>query len=90
MERRDKLDLGRYLKVLRAKEGLTQRQLAEKLGYTREYLADIERGAKYGSFEFWANLNIVFNVSENDFIEIIKERTYLIYEKKNARKGARA
>lgn len=84
------MNLGRYLKVLRAKEALTQRQLGEKLGYTREYLADIERGAKYGSFEFWAGLKIAFNISEQDFLEIITERTFLYYEKKKARKNDRA
>lgn len=83
------MDLGRYLKVLRAKEGLTQKGLADNLGYTREYIADIERGVKFGSFAFWYELKNNFNILEAEFLEICKERIYLDYEKKKARQNNR-
>ena len=78
------------MKVLRAKEGLTQKQLADKLGYTREHLAEIERGAKCGSFEFWAGVRVAFDIPEKEFLNIISERVFIAYEKKKARKGAGA
>ena len=34
------------LRELRLKRGLTQKQLADKLGYTRERIAAIETGAR--------------------------------------------
>lgn len=37
-------DLGRFLRDLRVQRGLTQGQLAEELGVTRQYVAEIERG----------------------------------------------
>lgn len=84
------MDLGRYLKVLRAKEGLTQKQLAEIVGYTREHIADIERGFKPGGFDFWLELKNNFNISEAEFLEIYKERVYLNYEKKKTRQVHKA
>lgn len=80
------MDLGRYLKVLRAKEGLTQKQLGEIVGYTREHIADIERGFKPGGLDFWIELKNNFNLEEAEFMELLKERIYASYEKKKARK----
>lgn len=37
-------DLGRFLRDLRVQRGLTQAQLAEDLGVTRQYVAEIENG----------------------------------------------
>ena len=37
-------DLGRFLRDLRVQRGLTQAQLAEELGVTRQYVAEIEQG----------------------------------------------
>ena len=37
-------DLGRFLRELRLRRGLTQAQLAEELGVTRQYVTEIEQG----------------------------------------------
>lgn len=37
-------DLGRFLRNLRVRRGLTQAQLAAELGVTRQYVVEIERG----------------------------------------------
>ena len=37
-------DLGLFLRDLRVQRGLTQAQLAEQLGVTRQYVAEIEKG----------------------------------------------
>jgi len=37
-------DLGRFVADLRTSRGLTQAQLAEELGVTRQYLSQIESG----------------------------------------------
>ncbi len=47
---------GRTLRKLRNRRGLTQVQLAERLGLDRSYLADIERGKRNVSI---VNLEII-------------------------------
>ena len=41
-------DLGRALAELRRREGLTQQQLAERLGVSRPYLGNVEAGRSSG------------------------------------------
>lgn len=37
-------DLGRFVRDLRVQRGMTQAQLAEELGVSRQYVTEIERG----------------------------------------------
>lgn len=37
-------DLGRFLRDLRTREGMTQAQLADELGVTRQYVVELETG----------------------------------------------
>lgn len=41
-----RIRFGRRLRTLRQQHGLTQIQMAEKLGLDRSYLADVERGKR--------------------------------------------
>ncbi|MDI2125096.1 helix-turn-helix domain-containing protein [Yinghuangia seranimata] len=44
--------LGRMVKVLRERAGLTQRQLGERLGYSEEQISSLERGRRVPQDEF--------------------------------------
>lgn len=47
---------GVEMKVIRARHGLKQAELAEILGVGREYVSDIERGKAKGSIGVWLRL----------------------------------
>ena len=44
--RRLMLDLGGYIRIMRVKQGLTQRGLAAKVGVTDNHVSDIENGIR--------------------------------------------
>lgn len=50
------------LKVLRVRNGLTQPQMAEKLGVSKSTYNFIENGKRRGSQEFWLKLQSEFNL----------------------------
>jgi transcriptional regulator with XRE-family HTH domain len=54
---------GRRLRDLRERRGLTQVELAEKLGLDRSYLADIERGNRNVSLVNVELIAIGFDIS---------------------------
>lgn len=60
--------LGMGLKKLRQRSGLTQEQLAEKLGVRRASISDWERGTKppTGTLDFWVKLANALGVSLDD------------------------
>lgn len=85
-----------WLIAARKKEGLTQKQLAEKIGVSIYAIAHIEQGQRVGSVETWEKINNFFedvNISYDceEIIEEIKEEIeefgedqvcYLYYELK--------
>lgn len=48
------------LRLLRVKNGLTQDQMAERLGVTRSTYSNIESGKSNGRMSFWLNLQKEF------------------------------
>jgi transcriptional regulator with XRE-family HTH domain len=48
--------LGEAVRVERKKAGLSQEALAEKAGFTRNYIGDIERGEKKATVEALAKI----------------------------------
>lgn len=56
-------DYGARIKWLRNNNGLTQEQLAERIGITRTYLLKIENGSQVGPVELAVELATYFNVS---------------------------
>ncbi len=48
--------------VLRAKRGLTQRQVAEKMGINVSTLNLVENGKRYGTPEFWRKYKELFEL----------------------------
>ena len=61
------MELGKKIRQLRFKAGLTQEQLAEKVDIGTTYLSDIERGAKFPSFSLFIKIVNALGVS-SDYI----------------------
>lgn len=60
------------LKSLRAGRDLSQDEMAEKLEVSRGTYADIENGTRDGSVEFWLNLAKLFELSDSEVVELMK------------------
>jgi len=66
----DIIESGKRIKELRKKAGLTQEQLAEDLGVSREALAKIETGKNGTSVDAIVNFASYFNVTTDIVIGI--------------------
>ena len=60
------------LYMLRCDKRLTQAEIADKLGVSRQVYANIEKGRNAGSTEFWSNLQKVFNIPDADMYPLQK------------------
>ena len=63
------------LKVFRVKQGLTQQQMADRLGYTRASYQAIEKGKRNGQKAFWDTLQGKFAIPSADMWELQKNDT---------------
>ena len=76
-------DFPNVFKALRVKIGLTQQQMADKLGLSRSTIGMYENGEREPSFEILENIADLFNVDMNYLIgkkestEIIPDNYYL-------------
>lgn len=76
-------DFPNVFKTLRIKSGLTQQQMAEKLGLSRSTIGMYENGEREPSFEILEHIADLFNVDMNYLIgkkestEIIPDSYYL-------------
>lgn len=52
------------LKAVRKAAGLTQQQLADKLGITERYYRHIEAGDRNGDFEIWDTLEDLLGIHQ--------------------------
>lgn len=59
----DKILIGQRLKQIRKSAGLTQEQVAEKLGLAPRYISDIEKDKTKGSLDTLVKLCNIYNVS---------------------------
>jgi transcriptional regulator with XRE-family HTH domain len=55
----------------RAKHGMTQHELAERLGISVRTLQSIEQGVRRGDIETWDKLEELFNVPQRELRELI-------------------
>lgn len=74
------------LKVLRKKKGLTQQQIADKIGVNRGSYSNWEKGKREPSFENLSMLACIFDVSIDfllsEYLEISKEAYLKLKEEK--------
>lgn len=67
------MPVNRSLKVFRARRGLTQEQMASKMGWSRQYYAKAENGRSNGSITFWNRLQHAFNVPDEEMWAIVND-----------------
>lgn len=68
--------LGRAIKALRTKQGITQDDLAEKLGVKRSAVGNWEQGTRTPDMEQLEAIADIFNVDMNYFSEKTPEEYY--------------
>ena len=61
------VDFGNNLKTLRLQNGLTQVQVAQKLGVTKSVISAYETGLRLPSYDILINISKIFRVS-TDFL----------------------
>ena len=54
------------LKIARHRAGLTQQQVADRLGITLRYYKDIESGVKLGAIDLWDMLEDLFGIHQRE------------------------
>lgn len=64
-----KRDIGRSIAEARARRGLTQKDLAERLGYSIEAIASLERGQSFPRFRILAALSRELRVPLRDLVD---------------------
>lgn len=60
------------LKSFRARQNMTQEQIAKEIGCSRNQYALIEQGNKNGSQEFWSNLQKRFDIADSDMWNLMQ------------------
>lgn len=60
------------LKIFRVRHNMTQEQTAESIGCNRMTYAAIENGKRIPSTQFREKFQTAFNISDNDFMELMK------------------
>ncbi len=65
--------IGEKLKNLRESEGLTQQDVAEKVGVSKEFISMVESGKRNPSFEVLSSIAAVFSKEVSHFMETPKE-----------------
>lgn len=60
------------LKLFRVKNKLTQAEMADKIGVSRQVYANVENGKNGGSTDFWGNLQRAFNIADEEMYSLMK------------------
>lgn len=60
------------LYLFRCDQRMTQAQIAEKLGVSRQLYASIEKGRQRVSAEFWSTLQRVFEIPDADMYGLMR------------------
>ena len=64
------MDLGKTIKRLRVKNGLTQNDLAIKLKITKQTLNNYEKGKRKINIRLLAKLCVIFDITADEVLEI--------------------
>ena len=62
----------------RKRSGMTQEQLAEKLGIGRRHLIDIEQGRSNGSIGIWIRIKAALNLHSDELMECMRTESMKI------------
>lgn len=73
-EKRDKSSCGirLSLKLFRVSRNLTQKEFAQTIGAGRAMYSLIEKGDRFGSFDFWLNLQKAFDIPDEEMFKLMK------------------
>lgn len=63
------------LKILRVRYSLTQAEMAEKLGMSRQAYAKIENGHADGNISFWIKVQYAFDITSEEMWSLINDET---------------
>lgn len=61
-----RITVRKNLKEARQKAGMTQQQVADRLGVSLVYYQKIEQGTRTGDFEIWDGLEDIFNLHQRE------------------------
>ena len=67
--------LGKKIKELRIAQGLTQQQLADRLGVSKSVVSYYESGVRYPSYEVLVRIAYVFHTTTDYLLGISRENT---------------
>lgn len=73
--------LGNKIKIIRLSLGLTQEELAEKIGLERNSISKIETGKRFPSYKTIEKLVYCFNIKYSDLFSFDKNEVYADYSK---------
>lgn len=60
------------LYMFRCDERLTQKEMAVKMGVTRQTYANVENGKRSGNSEFWDALQKAFDIPDSEMYTLMK------------------
>lgn len=66
-------ELRENLQNARKEKGLTQQQVADKLGISLRYYQNIEAGDRTGDYDIWDNLEDIFKIHQRILREFAKK-----------------
>ncbi len=69
------VDFGQKLKTLRKEKGLTQVQLARRIGVTKSVVSAYETSSRYPSYDVLIKFASIFGVSTDYLLGVEKNRT---------------
>lgn len=61
------------LKILRVRYSLTQAEMAQKLGMSRQAYAKVENGLASGSISFWIKVQYAFDITSEGMWSLIND-----------------
>lgn len=80
--------LGGRIKALRSAHGMTQEQVAEWIGVSRQKYARIENGSNNITLDILTKLAPVFDVTVSDITRVLDENPSVAYRSVNETKSA--
>ena len=60
------------LKIFRVKQGLSQEDMAKRIGCIRPTYSAIENAKRTGRKAFWSDLQFAFGLTDDEIVELMK------------------